>query len=30
VTEAMRFGSGRERQRRVEELLEVFSRFSGR
>jgi CsoR family transcriptional regulator, copper-sensing transcriptional repressor len=30
VTEAMRFGSGRERQRRMDELLEVFSRFSGR
>jgi DNA-binding FrmR family transcriptional regulator len=30
VTEAMRAGTGRERQRKVDELLDVFSRFSGR
>lgn len=30
VAEAMRSGSGRARQRRMDELLEVFSRFSGR
>lgn len=29
VTEAMRAGSGRERQRTMDQLLEVFSRFSG-
>lgn len=30
VAEAVRSGSSRDRQRKMEELLEVFSRFSGR
>ncbi len=30
VTEAVRSGSSRDRQRKMDELLEVFSRFSGR
>lgn len=30
VTDAIRSGSGRERQKKVDELLEVFSRFGGR
>jgi DNA-binding FrmR family transcriptional regulator len=30
VTEAIRSGSSRDRQKRLEDLLEVFSRFSGR
>ena len=30
VAEAVRAGSSRDRQRKVDELLEVFSRFSGR
>ncbi len=30
VAEAIRSGSTRDRQKKVEELLEVFSRFSGR
>jgi DNA-binding FrmR family transcriptional regulator len=30
VTEALRSGPGRERQRKMDELLEVFSRFGGR
>jgi hypothetical protein len=29
VTEAMRSGSRSERQQKIEELLEVFSRFGG-
>lgn len=30
VTDAIRSGNTRDRQRKVEELLEVFSRFAGR
>ena len=30
VAEAVRSGSSRDRQRKMDELLEVFSRFSGR
>ena len=30
VAEAIRSGSTRDRQRKVDELLDVFSRFSGR
>ena len=30
VAEAVRSGNARDRQRKVDELLEVFSRFSGR
>ena len=30
VAEAVRTGSARDRQRKMEELLDVFSRFSGR
>jgi DNA-binding FrmR family transcriptional regulator len=30
VAEAIRSGSSRDRQRKVDELLDVFSRFSGR
>lgn len=30
VADALRTGSGRERQRKLDELLEVFSRFGGR
>src|SRR4029453_5569877 len=30
VTEAIRSGNGRERQKKVDELLDVFSRFGGR
>jgi len=30
VADAMRSGSARERQRKIEELLEVFSRFNAR
>jgi DNA-binding FrmR family transcriptional regulator len=30
VAEAVRAGSSRDRQRKMEELLDVFSRFSGR
>jgi DNA-binding FrmR family transcriptional regulator len=30
VAEAVRSGSARDRQKKVDELLEVFSRFSGR
>jgi DNA-binding FrmR family transcriptional regulator len=30
VTEAVRSGSARDRQKKMEELLDVFSRFSGR
>jgi DNA-binding FrmR family transcriptional regulator len=30
VTEAVRSGNARDRQRKMDELLEVFSRFSGR
>lgn len=30
VAEAIRAGSSRDRQRKMEELLDVFSRFSGR
>ncbi len=30
VADALRSGSGRERQRKLDELLEVFSRFGGR
>jgi len=30
VAEAMRSGNARDRQRKMDELLEVFSRFSGR
>ncbi len=30
VTEAMRSGSARERARKIEELIEVFSRYNGR
>ena len=30
VTDAIRSGSGRERQKKMDELLDVFSRFGGR
>jgi DNA-binding FrmR family transcriptional regulator len=30
VTDAIRSGNSRDRQKKVDELLEVFSRFSGR
>jgi DNA-binding FrmR family transcriptional regulator len=30
VTEAVRAGSARDRQRKMEELLDIFARFSGR
>jgi DNA-binding FrmR family transcriptional regulator len=30
VSDAMRSGSGRERQKKMDELLDVFSRFGGR
>jgi DNA-binding FrmR family transcriptional regulator len=30
VTDAIRSGNGRERQKKMDELLEVFSRFGGR
>ena len=30
VTEAVRSGSARDRQKKMDELLDVFSRFSGR
>jgi DNA-binding FrmR family transcriptional regulator len=30
IAEAVRSGSSRDRQRKMDELLEVFSRFSGR
>ncbi len=30
VTDAIRSGNARDRQRKVDELLEVFSRFAGR
>ncbi|MBI2879927.1 MAG: metal-sensitive transcriptional regulator [Candidatus Rokubacteria bacterium] len=30
VTDAMRSGSARERARKIEELIEVFSRYNGR
>ena len=30
VTDAMRSGSARERTRKIEELVEVFSRYNGR
>jgi hypothetical protein len=30
VTDAIRSGNGRERQKKLDELLDVFSRFGGR
>ena len=30
MTDAIRSGNGRERQKKMDELLDVFSRFGGR